>query len=73
MANTTGRTAGSPYVMTALSPERLIVTSASVVMQGRRGRIRISSCLGTVESELAPACLVVLEGSDADQAKVRLG
>jgi len=28
----TGRTAGSPYVMTALSPERLIVTSASVVM-----------------------------------------
>jgi len=32
LANTTGRTAGSPYVMTALSPERLIVTSASVVM-----------------------------------------
>jgi hypothetical protein len=30
-ANTTGRTAGSWYVMTALSPERLIVTFASVV------------------------------------------
>jgi hypothetical protein len=32
MANTTGRTAGSRYLMTALSPERLIVTPASVVM-----------------------------------------
>jgi hypothetical protein len=32
MANTTGRTAGSRYVMTALPPERLVVTSAGVVM-----------------------------------------